>query len=61
MRSDEIAVSRQGNLALINHTNFEIKFNLSKGTWDYIDENGDLIIRDGCAQVTFDDGKCRQN
>ena len=56
MRSDEIAVSRQGNLALINHTNFEIKFNLSKGTWDYIDENGDIVIRDGCAQVTFDDG-----
>ena len=56
MRSDEIAVSRQGNFALINHTNFEIKFNLSKGTWDYIDENGDIIIRDGCAQVTFDDG-----
>ena len=56
MRSDVIAVSRQGNLAVINHTQFEIKFNLSKGTWNYIDENGDIIIRDGCAQITLDDG-----
>ena len=56
MRSDEIAVSRQGNLAVINHTQFEIKFNLSKGTWDYIDEGGDTIIRDGCTQITLGDG-----
>lgn len=56
MRSDVITVSRQGNLAVINHTQFEIKFNLSKGTWDYIDENGDTIIRDGGTQVTLGDG-----
>ena len=56
MRSDVIAISRQGNLAVINHTNFEIKFNLSKGTWDYIDESGDTIIRDGCAQITLENG-----
>ena len=56
MRSDDIAVSRQGNLAVINHNKFEIKFNLSKGTWDYIDESGDTIIRNGCTQVTLDDG-----
>ena len=56
MRPDEIAVSRQGNLAVINHAQFEVKFNLSKGTWDYIDGNGDTIIRDGCTQITLDDG-----
>ena len=56
MRSDDVAVSRQGDLAVINHTQFEIKFNLSKGTWDYIDESGDTIIRNGCTQVTLDDG-----
>lgn len=56
MRSDAITISRQGNLAVINHTKFEIKFNLSKGTWDYIDENGGTIIRDGCTQITLDDG-----
>ena len=56
MRSDGIVVSRQGNFAVINHAKFEIKFNLSKGTWDYIDESGSTIIRGGCAQVTFDDG-----
>ena len=56
MRPDDVAVSRQGNLAVINHNKFEIKFNLSKGTWDYIDENGDTIIRNGCTQVTLDDG-----
>ena len=56
MRSDDVAVSRQGNLAVINHNKFEIKFNLSKGTWDYIDESGDTIIRNGCTQVTLDDG-----
>lgn len=57
MRSDEITVSRQSNLVVINHTQFEIKFNLARGTWDYIDENGDTIIREGCTQVTLDDGK----
>ena len=56
MRSDDVAVSRQGNLAVINHSKFEIKFNLSKGTWDYIDESGDTIIRNGCTQITLDDG-----
>ena len=56
MRPDDIAVSRQGNLAVINHNKFEIKFNLSKGTWDYIDESGDTIIQNGCTQVTLDDG-----
>ncbi|MCE2415385.1 alpha-galactosidase [Candidatus Poribacteria bacterium] len=56
MRSDEITVSRQGNLAVINHAQFEIKFNLSKGTWDYVDGNDDTIIRDGCTQITLDDG-----
>ncbi len=56
MRSDEIGVSRQGNLAVIKHTNFEIKFNLSKGTWDYSDESGDTIIRDGCTRITLENG-----
>ena len=56
MRSDVITVSRQGNLAVINHAQFEIKFNLSKGTWDYVDENGDTIIREGCTQITLGDG-----
>ena len=56
MRPDDIGVSRQGNLAVINHNKYEIKFNLSKGTWDYINESGDTIIRDGCAQITLKDG-----
>ena len=56
MRPHDVAVSRQGNLAVINHNKFEIKFNLSKGTWDYIDESGNTIIRNGCTQVTLDDG-----
>ena len=56
MKSDDITVSRRGNLAVINHTQFEIKFNLSKGTWDYIDESGDTIIRNGSTQVTLNDG-----
>ena len=56
MRSDDVTVSRQGNLAVVNHNKFEIKFNLSKGTWDYIDESGDTIIRNGCTQVTLNDG-----
>ena len=56
MRSDDVAVSRQGNLAVINHNKFEVKFNLSKGTWDYIDEGGDTIIRNGYTQITLDDG-----
>ena len=56
MKSEDIAVSRQGNLVVINHSQFEIKFNLAKGTWDYIDERGDVIIRNGCTEATLDDG-----
>ncbi len=56
MRPDDIAVSRQGNLVVINHSKFEIKFNLAKGTWDYIDESGDTVIRNGCTEVTLGDG-----
>ena len=56
MKPDDVAVSRQGNLVVINHSKFEIKFNLSKGTWDYIDEGGDTIIQNGCTQITLDDG-----
>ena len=56
MRPDDLAVSRQGNLVVINHNKFEIKFSLAKGTWDYIDEGGDTIIRNGCTEATLDDG-----
>ena len=56
MKPDDIVVSRRGNLVVINHKKFEIKFNLSKGTWDYIDESGDTIIRNGCTQITLNDG-----
>ena len=56
MKPDDVAVSRRGNLVVINHNKFEIKFNLSRGTWDYIDESGDVIIRNGCTQITLDDG-----
>ena len=56
MKTDDVAVSRRGNLVVINHNKFEIKFNLSKGTWDYIDESGNTIIRNGCTQITLNDG-----
>ena len=56
MKPDDVVVSRRGNLVVINHSKFEIKFNLSKGTWDYIDESGDTIIRNACTQITLDDG-----
>ena len=55
MRPDDIAVSRQGNFVVIKHNKFEIKFNLAKGTWDYIDESGDTIIRNGCTEITLGD------
>lgn len=51
-----IAVSRQGNLAVINHEKFQIHFNLAKGTWDYIDGTGQTIIKNGRTQVTLQDG-----
>ena len=51
-----IAVSRQGNLAVINHEKFQIHFNLAKGTWDYIDETGQTIIKNGRTQITLQDG-----
>lgn len=52
----KIAVSRQGNLAVINHEKFQIHFNLVKGTWDYIDETGQTIIKNGRTQIALHDG-----
>jgi len=56
MKLGDIGVSRQGNLAVINHNKFQIQFNLSKGTWDYIDDTGHTIIHNGCTQITLNDG-----
>lgn len=56
MKLGDIGVSRQGNLAVISHNKFQIQFNFSKGTWDYIDDTGHTIIRDGCTQITLNDG-----
>ncbi len=56
MKASDLAVSRQGNLAVINHKEFRIEFNLSNGTWDYIDGTGYTIIKNGYTKLTLGDG-----
>ena len=56
MKAGYLAVSRQGELAVINHKQFQIQFNLSKGTWNYSDGTGYTIIRNGYTHITLSDG-----
>ena len=56
MKLEELAVSRQGKLVVINHHKYKIEFNLQKGTWNYKDATGQTVIRNGYTQVSLEDG-----
>ncbi len=52
----DLNVSRQGSRVIAKNNLFQINFDLSKGTWNYIDKTGYNIIRDAYAKVILQDG-----
>lgn len=56
MQIEGLSVSRRGKLVVIDHQKYQIEYNLSKGTWNYNDQSGKTIIKNGLTQVSLTDG-----
>ncbi len=56
MNIEDLSVSRRGKLVVIDHQKYQIEYNLSKGTWNYNDQSGKTIIKNGLTQVSLTDG-----
>ena len=52
----DLAVRRQGSQVIAKNNLFQINFDLSKGTWNYIDKTGYNIIRDAYTKIILQDG-----
>ena len=52
----DLAISRQGSQVIAKNKLFQINFDLSKGTWNYIDTTGYNIIRDAYTKIILQDG-----
>lgn len=56
MKIEDLSVSRRGKLVVIDHQKYQIEYNLSKGTWNYNDQSGKTIIKNGLTQIGLTDG-----
>lgn len=56
MKIEDLSVSRQGQLVVINHEKYQIEYNLTKGTWDYSDNGGKTVIKNGFTHISLADG-----
>ena len=52
----DLAISRQGSQVIAKNKLFQINFDLSKGTWNYIDKTGYNVIRDAYTKIILQDG-----
>ena len=52
----DLAISRQGSQVIAKNNLFQINFDLSKGTWNYIDKTGYNVIRDAYTKIILQDG-----
>ncbi len=56
MKLEDLSISRRGKLVVINHQKYQIEYNLAKGTWNYSDNSGKSIIKNGFTHISFADG-----
>ena len=56
MKLDDLAISRRGKNVVLNHQQYQIEYNLGKGTWNYNDKTGKAIIKNGFTQISLADG-----
>ena len=55
-RVSDLAVTRQGRSVVAQNKQFGVKFDLSKGTWDYVDQTGHTIIKNAYTRILLQDG-----
>ena len=55
MKLEDLAISRRGELVVINHQKYQIEFNLSKGTWNYSNKDNKTIIKNAFTQIELKD------
>ena len=55
MKNEGLEISRRGKLVVIQHGNYQIEFNLSKGTWNYSNKNGKSVIKNAFTEVGLED------
>ncbi|MDE0299941.1 MAG: alpha-galactosidase [Candidatus Poribacteria bacterium] len=55
-RVSDLDVTRQGHSVVAQSKQFQVKYNLSKGTWDYVDQTGHAIIRNAYTRIVLQDG-----
>ncbi len=56
MKLDDLGISRRGKNVVLNHQQYQIEYNLGKGTWNYNDKTGKTIIKNGFTQISLTDG-----
>ena len=56
MKLEDLSISRQGKLVVIDHPKYQIEYNLTKGTWNYSDNTGKSIIKNGFTHISLSDG-----
>ncbi len=56
MKLEDLSISRHGKLVVINHQEYQIEYNLTKGTWNFSDNNGKSIIKNGFTHISLADG-----
>ena len=56
MKIEDLSISRQGKHVVIDHEKYKIEYNLTKGTWNYCNNNGKTVIKNGFAHISLADG-----
>lgn len=55
MKNEDLNISRQGKLVVIEHKHYNIEYNLSKGTWNYSNKKGKTVLKNAITQISLDD------
>ena len=55
-KASDLGVTRKGRSVVTQNKQFRVEFNLSKGTWDYVDSTGHTIIRNAYTRIVLQDG-----
>lgn len=56
MKIEDLSISRQGKHVVIDHEKYKIEYNLTKGTWNYSNNNGKTVIKNGFTHISLADG-----
>ena len=52
----DLTFAREGKLVIAKNNLFQVNFNLSKGTWNYIDQTGHSVIKNAYTKIVLQNG-----